>query len=569
MPSLIATVDLNFVAVGTGVLGGLALFLFGMNQMSSALKQVAGAGLRTLLAMLTKNRFVGAIMGAVVTAICQSSSVTTVLLVGFITAGLMTLQQAIGVIMGANIGSTVTAQLIAFKITELALPMITVGFAMNFLAKREKVRQIGAMIMGLGLVFFGMGLMSDATYPLRDYPPFLDTMKRMDNFVLAIIVSAVITGIIQSSAATTGIVIVLAGQGYISLEAGIALAMGANIGTCVTAMLAAIGKPAAAKQAAAVHVMFNIVGVVIWSAFIPQLAEFVRAISPSYPDLAGTARLAAETPRQIANAHTAFNVANTLLFIWFTGLFARFVQWLVPEKPEVVPRKVEPKYLGKEYLQTPSLAIDRVRMELGHLGQYVVRMLDEAPHAVVEGSQGELERVTDMDDDVDYLYAAIVDYIRSLASRHLSDSESNRLKDWLVIADKLETIGDLIETNLLAQGLHRIEYHLKFSEQTVEVLSPLFNEVSRSLRDTLEAVANEDRGLARQVVKRKDEIHEIADNASRHLARRLLSDEPNRVEVFRVESDIISQFNRLYYQTRRIAKLVARDETDTKRRTAA
>jgi phosphate:Na+ symporter len=569
MPVLFAADEPNFVAIAIGVLGGLALFLFGMSHMTDALKQVAGSGMRILLAKLTKNRFMAAITGAIVTAICQSSSVTTVLLVGFITAGLMTLPQAIGAIMGANIGSTVTAQLIAFKVTALALPMITIGFAMNFVFKREKVRQAGAMIMGLGLIFYGMVLMSDATRPLRDYPPFIDAMQSMDNFLLAIIVSAAITAIIQSSAATTGIVIVLAGQGCISLEAGIALAMGANIGTCMTAVLAAIGKPAAARQAAAIHVLFNIAGVLIWWPLIPQLADFVRMISPSHPDLEGTFRLAAEAPRQIANAHTAFNVLNALVFIWFTGLFARVVQWLVPEKPAEVPLKIEPKYLGEEYLQTPSLALDRVRMELGHLGEQVVRMLEEAQRPIVSGTREDLRRVSSMDENVDALYAAIVGYLRKLASEDLSDAETERLGACLMVADKLESMGDLIETNLVAQGLHRIEHDLKFSDQTLQVIAPLYNAVSQSLAHALEAVAHEDRDQARQVIERKPDIQALAHRASAHLSQRLLTDEPHRVEVFRVESDIISQINRLYYYAKRIAKVVAHEEPEPAETAAA
>ncbi len=569
MPFVLASADINIGAITVGVLGGLALFLFGMDQMTDALKQVAGDGMRTLLAKLTKNRFIGAITGTVVTAVCQSSSVTTVLLVGFITAGLMTLAQAIGVILGANIGTTITAQLIAFKITHLALPMITLGFAMRALVKREKIQQVGDIIMGLGLVFFGMGLMSDATHSLRDYPPFINAMERMDNYLLAIIVSAAITAILQSSSATTGIVIVLAGQGCITIEAGIALVMGANIGTCVTAVLAAIGKPAAARQTVAVHILFNVIGVLIWLPFIPQLAELVRAISPSYVELVGAERLAAETPRQIANAHTAFNIINTLLFIWFTGPLAKLVQRLVPEKPEKAPRVAEPKYLGDEYLQTPSLALDRVRMELGHMGEYVVRMLKEVPRAVIRGTREDLKRLSASDDDVDRLNEAIVGYIRRLASDDWSELESRRGQDCLMIADKLESVGDLIETNLVAQGLHRLEHNLTFSEQTVEVVRPLYEAVTQSFQDAVAAVGQEDRHLAREVIERKPKIQEMANRASKHLAQRLLTDEPNRVEVFRVESDIISQINRLYYYAKRIAKVVAQFDSDREERAAA
>ena len=262
--------------------------------------------MKNILARLTMNRFSGVFAGAFITSIIQSSSVTTVLVVGFISAGLMTLSQSIGVILGADIGTTITAQIIAFKVTKYALALIAIGFALNFLGKRNSVKQTGAMLMGLGLIFFGMELMSNATRPLRTYEPFITMMTQMANPFWGILIGTVFTGLIQSSSATIGIVIVLASQGFISLEAGIALAFGANIGTCVTALLAAIGKPREAIQAAWVHVLFKVIGVLLWLAFIPQLAQFVRFISPEAEGLSGIARLGAETPRQIANAHTVF-----------------------------------------------------------------------------------------------------------------------------------------------------------------------------------------------------------------------------------------------------------------------
>jgi phosphate:Na+ symporter len=305
-----------------GLFGGLALFLFGIDQMSTGLKAVAGERMATMLGTMTKNRFIGAITGAFVTAILNSSSVTTVLVVGFITAGIMNLSQSIGVIMGANIGSTMTAQIVAFNVTQYAMLPIAIGFGMIFFGKTEQMKHGGAMLFGLGLLFGGMGVMSDAMYPLRTYPPFLELMTKLENPILGILVGAVFTGLVQSSAATTGIAIVMASEGLMSLPAGIGLALGANIGTCVTAVLASIGKPVPARQAAAAHIVFNVLGVLIWLPFIGQLAQLATMVSPAHTELAGAARMAEEVPRQIANAHTIFYVANTLLFISFTGVLA-------------------------------------------------------------------------------------------------------------------------------------------------------------------------------------------------------------------------------------------------------
>ncbi|MGB5560063.1 MAG: Na/Pi symporter, partial [Paracoccaceae bacterium] len=235
------TAELNQVALGTGLIGGLALFLFGMDILTRALKQVAGDHLKVLLARMTRNRFLGLIAGAFVTAIVQSSSITTVLLVGFISAGLMTASQSVAMILGANIGSTITAQVLAFNVSAIGLPVLALGFFVSFLAPQKTTREYGRMLLGLGLLFFGMTIMSDAMKPLRSFQPFLDFMLTLENPLLAALVGAAFTAVIQSSAATTGILIVMVGHGLIGLESAISLALGANIGTCITAQLAAWG----------------------------------------------------------------------------------------------------------------------------------------------------------------------------------------------------------------------------------------------------------------------------------------------------------------------------------------
>ena len=313
--------QMYWVTMGIGLLGGLALFLFGMEQMTEALQAAAGERLKVILAKLTTNRVMSALTGAFVTAVIQSSSVTTVLVVGFVSAGLLTMTQSVGIIMGANVGTTVTAQIIAFQVTRAALAMVAAGFGILFFSRQQKIKSYGAMLMGLGLVFFGMTVMSDSMKPLHSYQPFLDLMATMENPLIAILIAAVFTGLVQSSSATTGIVILMATQGFITSPIGIALVFGSNIGTCITAILAAIGKPRDAVRAALVHVAFNVFGVLLWLGFITELWEFVAWISPVYEGLTGTEKLAAEAPRQIANAHTVFNVTNTVVFIGFADYF--------------------------------------------------------------------------------------------------------------------------------------------------------------------------------------------------------------------------------------------------------
>ncbi|MHC4949318.1 MAG: Na/Pi cotransporter family protein [Planctomycetota bacterium] len=549
--------DLELAPLIMGLLGGLAIFLFGMEQMTDSLKSLAGAGMSKVLGTLTKNRFTAAITGAFVTAVIQSSSVTTVLVVGFVTAGLMTLPQSVGVIMGANIGTTVTAQIIAFKITKYALALVALGFAGTFLSKRQSWRLWGSMIMGLGMIFLGMGFMSEATTPLRTYDPFIGLMQRMDNPLLAILVAAAFTALVQSSSATTGIVIVLASQGFITLEAGIALAFGANIGTCVTAALAALGKPTEAKQAAAVHFLFNVLGVLIWLPFIGLLASVVQSVSPAHPDLEGTARLAAETPRQIANAHTAFNVANTCIFIWFTGPLARLVTRLMPKRPEVVPEAARPKYLQEAYFETPALALDGVRRETMRLGEHIARASTDTRPAIVSGSGEDLDSVVARCGDNQKLYDAINEYIRRLSSLELTTDETRRLAALTAIAGSVQNIGETIAVNFVAIGRERVAGGVQFGEDTLARIGTLGAKVREAFELSIRALEEPD--LARRVVDMKPEVQGLAAEVVEYLGTRLAADDPDRALLYRLESQAVEILQREYYFAKKIAKEVVRE----------
>jgi phosphate:Na+ symporter len=551
------TQQMEWGIMGMQLFGGLALFLFGMEQMADALKAVAGERMKLILAKLTANRFMGATTGAFVTAVIQSSSVTTVLVVGFITAGLMSMSQSVGVIMGANIGTTITAQIVAFKVTKAALLMIGAGFSMLFISKSDRIKQYGAMLMGLGLVFFGMSVMSEAMKPLRSYQPFLDLMIQMENPMVGILVAAAFTGLIQSSSATTGIVIVMASQGFITLPAGIALAFGANIGTCVTALLASIGKPREAVRAAIVHVLFNVAGVLLWLGLINQLAEFVTWFSPSHTELTGADRLGAETPRQIANAHTIFNLANTLIFIGFTTQIARFVEWLIPDSAlEEEGLVVSAKYLDEELLSTPSLALDRVRLEVLHMGESVQEMLDRIMPAILQGNMTSLIAVRDLDDKVDILYEQIVDYMGRISKRSLTDRQTEEFLKLMEAVNDLENIGDTIETNLVDLGLDRLKAGLSISEPTREVLLGFHQLVTRAFKGAVQAVSQSNAEAARSVTAMKEEISQMADSAAAHQARRLVAAEPKRIPAYTIEIDIIEKQKRIYYFAKRMAKSV-------------
>lgn len=563
--------DISYLPMSVGLLGGLAIFLYGMDKMSNALKRAAGDKMKMLLAKLTSNRIAAVITGTGITAIIQSSSVTTVLLVGFISAGLMSLTQAVGVIMGANIGTTVTAQIIAFKVTKAALAMVAIGFMIQFTSKREVTKQYGNMLFGLGLIFLGMNLMSEAMSPLRTYQPFIDAMAHMDNILLAILLAASFTALVQSSSATTGIVIVLAAQGFISLETGIALAMGANIGTCVTAILAAIGKSREAMQTAAVHICFNVLGVLIWLPLIGFLSQMSVAISPLYPELTGIERLAAELPRQIANANTLFNVANTLIMVPFAGSFVWFVRKIIPYQPKpaksaAAKKTIKSKYLGKEFLSTPDIALDQAQLELGRVGRRVCNMMNLLPPLAknVKNEQekkqllDQLNEIEAIEDEVDRLHGHILSYLGRLRMEPLSDNQSSRQITLISITDQLESVADLVVNAMLPLSYKALNSDITLSPKMRKTLDQAQDKVTRSMLDCVNAIRRGDESLAKQVLHAKRELNGLLETVLNHQAERLIEQDPDRLQIFRFEMEWIESLKHIYTFSKRIAKLQLR-----------
>ena len=552
---------IDWMTLGMGLFGGLAMFLFGLDLMAKALQSVAGTSMKLVLAKLTKNRVLGAITGAFVTAVLNSSSVTTVLVVGFISAGLMTLAQSISVIMGANIGSTFTAQIVAFNVTRYALAMVAIGFAMMFTAKREKVELYGSMLLGLGLLFYGMGVMGSAMAPLVEFQPFLDFMQRMEIPILGILAGMAFTALVQSSAATTGIAIVMASEGLVSLEAGIALALGANIGTCVTALLAALGKTREAQRAAAAHILFNIFGVLLWVGFIDELAELVRWMSPVHPELQGTEKMAEEVPRQIANAHTVFNVANTLVFLPFTAQLARLVERMLPDRPETAETViVTARYLDEALVEAPSLALERVRLELGHMGEVVEEMLESLGTGLQSGSRRALDEIHRLDDQVDILHKHILSYLGEIRRQPLTDRESQEFLTLMSTSDYLESIGDVVEDGLAEVGHKMLNEGVRPSDETLLMLTDIYRAVSKAVGESVEAVKGNDQKAAQEVLALKGEVNRGISQVYQRQAERLAIDDPERPTVFRLEMAIVDNLKRIYTLSKRIAKLVLPEE---------
>ena len=537
-----------------GLLGGLALFLYGIEQMTGALKTIAGSKMKNLLARMTSNRIKGAITGAFATAVVQSSSVTTVLVVGFISAGLISLAQAISIIIGANVGSTVTVQIIAFNITEYSLLMIAIGFGIRFIVKHEKIKYLGLMLMGVGLLFLGMQFMSDATRPLRTYEPFIYAMSHMKNPIIGILIATLFTAIIHSSAAAIGIVIALASQGFINLEAGISLVLGANIGTCITALLASIGMPRASKQAALSHVIINIIGVLIWLPFIYRLDDVVRYLSPAFTELTGLNRIAAEAPRQIANAHTIFNLMNTVILLPFITPLGKFIAWILPAKQLLIEEKIKPKYLDEASLSTPSIGLELVRMELSRQSRRALIMIKEITDAVLYANKDKLRKIKKMDDEVDFLHEYIISYLSKLSKQELTSEESKLHQSYIIASNYIEYIGDVIETNLVTLGKERVEAELQFSKKSQPYLSNFFDKVIWCAEESFTSFLEGNKKRADVVIEMKKEVSNMAQITQSHLEERLNSEPNVPLAEYRILSEIVENMKRIYYLSKRIAK---------------
>lgn len=547
--------NLNLVEVTGLLVGGLALFLFGLDLMTGALKTIAGARLQSLLGSLTANRFRGVLAGAGITALLNSSTITTVLLVGFVSARLMTLMQSIPMIMGANIGSTLTAQIIAFNISALTPFMLGGGFLLYGFAKRETLRELGGALLGLGLLFLGIEMMGNATRPLRDYQPFIDAMQNMRNPLIGIVIGAVFTAVVQSSAATLAIVIALGSQGLIPLESGIALILGANVGTCGTALLASIGKSAEAAQVGIVHLIFNVLGVLFFAFVIPQFADFVRMISPSSPELTGAARLAAETPRQAANAHTVFSVFSTLVLIWFTGPIAKLAERLAPARREGWQDPGVPRYLDETLVEMPALAIARVQLELASLGKLVQTVVEQSAMLLVESSTQALSTVTNEDKSADSLSTAILTYIGKLSDAVQSDDEGRQVVDLARIATCLDAIREVATTSMLALSQRRAA---QSADVTLLASNPELVQFARSVIEyftlAVQMIAHPEADVVTRIVNAKPEIEAQSDSARQQIMSALQLRNEGAAFLFRFANDVIEQLNEVARLSRAIAK---------------
>ncbi|RJP27908.1 MAG: Na/Pi cotransporter family protein [Candidatus Omnitrophota bacterium] len=490
-----------------GVVGGLGLFIYGIWQMSEGLHKASGERMRRILHNFTGSPIKGVLVGAGITSLVQSSSATTVMVVGFVNAGLMTLMQALGVIFGANIGTTVTAQLVAFKLTEYALPIIGLGMFMLFVAKKKSHKHIGEFLLGFGILFLGLNILTGVIKPLSNSDVFNHILLTFSaSPLLGILAGAAVTAILQSSSVTTGMVLGLAMANLIDLKAAIPLILGCNIGTCVTALLASIGANISAKRAALAHIMFNVIGVLI---FFPFLGLFTGIVM----------RTSGEIPRQIANAHTLFNVINTFIFLPFVPLYAKFLTNVIKGEEE---EEIEylPKYLEKHLLHTPPIAIEAATKEIVRTLQLTQKMVSSSMKNFFTPDEKSLARVAKREEAVDALREGITNYLVELMQRELSEEESKKIPPLIHVINDVERIGDHAE-NLMQLARQKMDSSLSFSGMANEELRGMHVDLDEMINCSVRALSANSTDEARRVLEQECKINSLRDGLKSNHVKRL------------------------------------------------
>ena len=441
------------------LLGGVGIFLYSIKLISDSLQLVAGDRLRHLVGMLTRTPLLGVLIGTLVTMLIQSSSATTVMTVSFVDAGLMKLTQAIGVIMGANIGTTVTGQILAIRIKDYVYIFLLVGVLLSFFCKKPRWRHVGNGLIGFGLLFVGMQTMESAMAFLRDRQDLFLAFSRSP--LMGVAAGALLTLLVQSSSATVGLTIALGTQGLLPLDAAIPIVLGDNIGTCITAVLASIGTTRAAQQACTAHVLFNVIGVCIFLPLMPLYIGLIAATSQSIG-------------HQIANAHTLFNVCNTLLFLPFVRPFAALIRFLLPDRKAEAGAVADTLYLDPRLIEvTPVMAVEAVRNQCAFMGDLLRTQLDEVERMVFENNAAAKKAVISLENRLDAVLQAMERYSEAVLNTHVSDDAAHRLHALLVCAGDLERIGDIC-MRLVGYDEHRQELGRSLSSRSMADLRDLF-----------------------------------------------------------------------------------------------
>ena len=491
--------SINWQEIIFHFLGGLGLFLYSIKTMGDGLQQAAGDRLRYYIDKYTSNPFLGVLVGIVVTALIQSSTGVTVITVGLVSASLLTLRQAIGIIMGANIGTTVTSFIIGFKLGEYALPLIFLGTMFLFFTKNRTVNNIGRILFGVGGIFYALNLISAGMSPLKDLPQFKEYMVTLgQNPILGVVAGAVITVLIQASSATIGILQGLYAGGFLDLKGALPVLFGDNIGTTLTVIIAAAGANISAKRVAATHVTFNVLGTILCLILLgpfTSMIEYFQALLHLSPEMT------------IAFSHGAFNVSNTIVQFPFIGALAYFVTKLIPGEDEVV--KYEPLYLDEQLIQqAPSIALGNAKKELLHLGNYAVKAFDLSYDYIINSNEKVAEKGHKTEEAINTIDEKLTRYLITLSSEALSQKESEVLTNILDSSRDLERIGDHAEA-LINLNDYLQRKNVQFSNSALEELEDIYSQTSEFVKDALESVENNDLEMAESLIKRHEAINKM------------------------------------------------------------
>lgn len=532
-----------------GLIGGLALFLFGMNSMSEALQKAAGEKMKKILAALTKNPLLGALAGALVTAVLQSSSATTVMVIGFVSAGLMTLPQAIAVIFGANIGTTMTAQLMAFKISDYIYPILFLGFMLNFVGKKEKIKSVGMVAFSFGMLFEGIEIMGSVMKPLASSPLFLDLMGKVAHIpVLGIFLGAVMTLVVQSSSATIAVLQNFASQAgsdgvtsVIGLAGAIPILLGDNIGTTITALLASIGQSKDAKRTAVAHSVFNISGSIVFACLIPYFAKFIQWISPKGPEVEVIAR-------QIANAHTTFNIVCTLIWLPLLPLMVKIVTKLVRGKETKVLDHSQPRFLDEKAIAQPVAAMYQVSQEINRLLEFARIMIHNVKHVIAGKEEEEQSKAYfEHHETVKKLQEYIENYIAKLfSSGTITEQQAEQTSGLLLISTNIDRIADSCEEITNTYQIKIKQAKKKLSQDARDDLKDCIAIAEKMFYTVMEALQNGDEKLAAEVVKNKNKMKKAQKGFNKsHLLR---------IKKKSSDAALTAEYAEILYSTDRIAE---------------
>lgn len=544
-----------------GLVGGLALFLLGMEMMGTGLLKAAGDKMRTILGSLTNNKLVAMGLGAFVTMVIQSSSATNVMLVSFVNAGLMEFRKTICVVLGAAIGTTVTAQLIAFKLTDFALLFVATGFALQAFSQKEQYRYIGESCLGFGMLFFGMHIMSEAMSPLRSFEPFIQMLLRLENPMLGILVGTLFTALIQSSSAFVGIMIIMGMQGLISLEASIPLLFGANIGTAVTALLASVKAGREARKVALAITLFKIFGVLLFMWWIRPFAGFITDISPGDPGGADDmANLAAVIPRQIANAHTVYNVVAAMLILPFTGLLAMLVDRLMPAVKKDERPVFKLRYLDEHVLKSPALALSLAKQEVIRMGNVVNDMVSSVLPVFLNKDPAMLKDIELREQKVNFLRDHINDYLLKISRTGIREDRVNESFQILYTVKELELIADVVATSIYNKARSWLSADYTFSEKGKQELAQYHEKICKQIKRALVVFEELNMEKAMEMKQKYDEYRDIAFDLEKQHYERLKDEDPDSLMSSKTHLELMAMLRNISSHATNIARIMVRWE---------